>query len=68
MREKQWGPISDLHEILSPKWKTGLEYAAYIGHKFLAYFPGQYTGNLFSAAVRTRARLHHLAVLIDTDR
>jgi len=68
MSKKQCVPISDLHEILSPKWKTGLEYAAYIGYKFLAYFPGQYTGNLFSAAVRSRARLHHLTVLIDTDR
>lgn len=65
------GPISDLHEILSAKWKTGLEYAAYIDHKFLAYFPSQYTGNLFSAAARSRARLHHLtywSILIDNTR
>jgi len=68
MREKQCRPISNLHEILSSKWKTELEYAAYIGHKFLAYFPGQYIGNLFSATVCSRASLHHLTELIDTDR
>lgn len=65
MAEKQ---RVDLHEILSTKWKAGLEYAAYIAHKFLAYFPCQYTGNLFSAVARSRARLHRLtywSILID---